>query len=190
MKKVCAIALVLAIISATVDVGGCTDIGNQVSGFTPTPDIVYGPISPIPSPTLAPSPSAVINPTPWVMVINSRLSGKVRLVFAPQDTKVFNWSRDINGQTEKIAMIVVNDDDKPAKNVKVDVFMSDNQGHQLLFQEFTVGDIGKEDYKLAVFSTKYHDDASFAIVDFRVIWGDNDEFYNDRFSKHYLAAYS
>lgn len=186
VKKVLIIALVMGIAALTVTACGCIDISNPLSRPSPTPYVVYGPISPTPIPTPAVQASA----TPSVVVTNSQPSSAVKLIFPALDSKVFSWDRDLNGQMENITLYVANDDIKPVENIVIWVSMTDNvKGVSVLYEDFPVGDLARGERKLVYLNTPSHEDINFAKVKFKVTWGKNNEYYNDIEQAHYLTAY-
>lgn len=185
MKKVLIMAFILGI-TAMAAVSGCINISDPMSRPSPTPYVIYGPVTPSPIPVTDPHAT----PAPSVIVANAQPSNAVTLIFSALDTKVFNWDRTIDGQTENITVIVANDDSKEVKNVVVVVSMSDNvRGVNILYQDFPVGSLAKGERKLVYLITDSHEDINFAKVKFKVIWGENGEYYNDIEQVHYLTAY-
>ncbi|CAJ36620.1 hypothetical protein [Methanocella arvoryzae] len=176
LKKALIIALVLGIAALSVSAGGCTDIVNPLSKPSPTPYVIYGPVSPTPTPT--PAPNSAATHAPQVVVTNSRASEAVELIIAPVDTKVFTAERGINGQYENFTMFVWNHDSKDVKNVNIILTIRDNGGSNIHYQIFDVGDFARGEQRQVWLVTDEHQDVDFMIVKFKVVWGENGEYYS------------
>ncbi len=185
VKRILIIVLILGITALTVSAAGCTDLINPVNRATPTPYVVYGPVSPTPTPT----PTSTVIATPGVVVGNSRPSDAVELIIAPVDSKILTVERGINGQYENFTMYVWNHDNEEVKNVNIILTIGDNAGTSVHYEIFPVGNFAKGEQRQVWLVTKEHQDADFLIVRFKVIWGENGEYYRQEEYKKNLRAF-
>jgi hypothetical protein len=104
----------------------------------------------------------------------------VYLITSPLDYKVVNDGKTRDGrQYENISLIVVNDGTQPAKNIRLVVtIISEYTTNTLVYQEFTVGDLAKGDWKQMALLSDTHDPCNYIKMTIDVGWGEFGEYYN------------
>jgi len=173
MKGLSGIALSTGLLIAMISASGCVcGPVNDIFPFqvpfvsTPTP----APLS-TPLPTQVPS-----TPTPSTQVIAQQTSYDVRIHPA---FITFESTRYDTEQTENITVLVMNDGNDTAKNIKLILSLEDaQQGINLLTQDYTVGDLKRGDRKIFSMDTNRHLAANSVYVTVRIVWGTYDEYSN------------
>lgn len=173
MKRVCAITLFAALF-AIVAVSGCTEYFDGSGSPTPVPT-AYGPV---PSPLPTPTPT----PTPGPAIAHSQASNDVYVLTSPIDYKAVINEKTYDGkQYENITLLVINDGSRPARNIKAIVTIIDEYTmNTLVYQEFSLGDLAKGDWKQEARLTDTHDACSFIKLTIDVSWGEFGEYYNPK----------
>ena len=160
--------LLIAMISASGCVcGPVNDIFPFQIPFVPTP-------TPAPLPTALPTQVTTATPQPLVIVPQSSYDVRIHPAFINFEATKYDTE-----QTENITVLVMNDGNNTAENVKLILNLEDAQkSYSLITQDYTVGDIKRGDRKIFSMDTNRHLAANSVYVTVRVVWGKYGEYSN------------
>ena len=172
MKRLSGIALSTGLLIAMISASGCIcGPVNDIFPFqvpfvsTPTP-------APLPTPLPTKVPTPILQPT--VIVPQSSYDVRLHPAFI-----TFEATRYDTEQTENITVLVMNDGNDTAQNVKLILSLEDaQQSNNLITQDYTLGDLKRGDRKILSMETNRHPAANSVYVTVRIVWGQYGEYSN------------
>ena len=172
MKRLSGIALSTGLLIAMISASGC--VCGPVNDIFPfqVPFIA----TPTPAPLSTPLPTIAPTPTPQAIVIVPQSSYDVRIHPAFIS---FGATKYDTEQTENITVLVMNDGNDTAENVKLVLNLEDAQRSiSLITQEYDVGDLKRGERRIFSMDTSRHAAANSVYVTVRIVWGKYGEYSN------------
>ena len=172
MKGLSGIALSTGLLIAMITASGC--VCGPVNNIFPYQVPFMATPTPPPVTTLAPTATPLPPPQPTVIVQQSSYDVRIHPAFINFEATKYDLE-----QTENITVVVMNDGNTVAQNVKLILTIDDaTHGSSLITQSYAVGDLQPGDRKIFSMVTDRHPAANSVLVNVRVTWGKYGEYSN------------